>query len=96
MIMLYQTVATSTVLQLKAELASALSGQELPRLERLLDLVVIKTLHKLIPSAKQPMGVQVIRADVTRLPAWLDQVAPSARTVLNEALTRTLLSLTVE
>ena len=62
----------------------------------LLDVVVLRTVARSLSPAQRQTALSLLRSQPERFVAWLDEAAPSARLAITEALTRTLLSLTVE
>lgn len=84
------------VKQLLQRISAELNEQEQLNLASLLDAVVIKTIARDIPTSARTAALPLFRADPVRLVQWLDEQYPSLRLTIVEALTRTLLSLTVE
>lgn len=94
--LLYTPYASETILQLRQTALLGLTSKEEPALDYLLNLTVVKTMARQIELAARPQALSLLRADPTRLHAWLSQQYPTSRMAIIEALTRTLLALTVE
>ena len=94
--MIYTHYITPTLEQKISQAHGDLPGTTATDLDHLLELVVFKTIAQFLEPAARLQAVSMYRADPTRLIQWVDQTYPSARIAIVEALTRTLLSLTVE
>lgn len=93
---LYEYFANEPVLALRQEVGQSLSEAEKLDLYKLLDLTVIKVLVKTIDAPARSQLLQLARAELPRFVAWINQQYPTTRLTITEALTRVLLSLTVE
>ncbi len=93
---LYQRFATTSIESLRSTILQKLGVESDENLEYLLDLITIKSIKTSIDEAARPQVVGILRADAARLAGWLDQRYPTARMEIIEALTRTMLSLTVQ
>lgn len=87
---------TEALVQLRSVVQQQLNATQMRQLSELLDLTVIKVLLNNIKPAEKSQTLQLLRAGNDRLIAWTDQAYPTMRLSVTEALTRVLLSLTVE
>ncbi len=94
--LLYQNYTNPAIDQLRREVERTLLLVSARDLDQLLDLTVLKSVLRQTDEAAKSHIVSILRADPNRFVFWLDQQFPSARLAVTEALTRVLLSLTVE
>ena len=85
-----------SVLNLRQSVATQLCDADQLKLDYLLDLTVLKVIANRIETTQRSQALQILRANSAQLAIWLDQTYPTLRLAMIEALTRVLLSLTVE
>lgn len=93
---LFQSYSNEPISQLRQTVRQGVSSSEQAQLDNLLDLIVIKTIARQLQPAVRTQVLSMYRADATRLSAWLDEHHPALRMAITEALTRILLTFTVE
>jgi len=93
---LFQSYANEPISQLRETVRQNLSTNEQTNLDHLLDLIVIKIIARQLQPADRIQIVGMYRADASRLSVWLDEHYPALRMTITEALTRILLTFTVE
>lgn len=94
--LLHQYYETQPIVQLRQSVVTRLSAADVAELDYLLNLVVLKAVAQLLDTAARQHAISLLRVDPSRLVVWLDQTYPLARMTSIEALTRVLLSLTVD
>lgn len=93
---LFQLYNNQPIMQLRQSVLTQVGDSHQPTLDYLLDLVVLKTVSQLLDASMRQHALSLLRADPNRLSVWLEQNYPLSRLTITEALTRVLLSLTVE
>lgn len=93
---LHEYYANDSVLVLRQEVAQLLSPSEQLELYKLLDVTVLKVLSKTLDASAKLQALTLARAELARFATWVNQQYPTTRLTITEALTRVLLSLTVE